>query len=71
MSLYFTSGNSVAESKLTSHGGEQDGRADFIALKEHFEIITFPMAKMAIIIQDEERCSFRIRSRYHPNIDHA
>ena len=43
----------------------------FNALKEHFEIITFPMAKMAIIIQDEERCSFRIRSRYHPNIDHS
>lgn len=41
----------------------------FNALKEHFEIITFPMAKMAIILQDDERC--RIRSRYHPNIDNS
>ena len=35
--VYFTRGNSVAESKITSHGGNQNGRDDFIALKEHYE----------------------------------
>ena len=34
---YFISGNSTAEAKLISHGRQNDGRADWIALKEHFE----------------------------------
>ena len=35
--MHFISGNSVAEAKITAHGQVNDGRADFIALKDHFE----------------------------------
>ena len=34
---HFISGNSVAEAKITAHGKVNNGRADYIALKDHFE----------------------------------
>ena len=34
---HFIAGNSVAEAKVTAHGQINDGRADFIALRDHFE----------------------------------
>lgn len=35
--VHFVAGNEVAEAKLTAHGQVNDGRADYLALKEHFE----------------------------------
>ena len=35
--MHFISGNSVAEAKITAHGKANNGRADFIALRDHFE----------------------------------
>lgn len=34
---HFIAGNAVAEAKITAHGQQNDGRADFIALRDHFE----------------------------------
>ena len=34
---YFLLGNSTAEAKITAHGGTNNGRADFMALKHHYE----------------------------------
>ena len=35
--VYFISGNSTAEARITAHGQNNDGRADFIALRQHYE----------------------------------
>ena len=35
--IHFISGNSVAEAKITAHGQVNSGRADFLALRDHFE----------------------------------
>ena len=35
--IHFISGNSVAEAKIIAHGATNDGREDFMSLKNHFE----------------------------------
>ena len=35
--IHFIAGNSLAEAKIVSHGQSNSGRADYLALKNHFE----------------------------------
>ena len=38
--IKFTSGNSVAEAKMVHNSQKNDGRLDFIALKNHYEVVS-------------------------------
>ena len=35
--MHFIAGNAVAEAKIVAHGHDEDGRRDYLALKEHYE----------------------------------
>ena len=49
--MRFITGNSVAEAKVLSHNNQGNGRADYIALKQHYEGVGFH----SIEIQQAER----------------